>query len=66
MKYMFSQSTIICLNCQWYHVMLQEVHLGGQAQLAVYRRANEAYTQTVTVRKSLGDKTAMWHVGEEF
>ncbi|KAH3880039.1 hypothetical protein DPMN_003951 [Dreissena polymorpha] len=43
--------------------LLQEVLLSGKAQLALYRPTNQAYKQTVTVRKTIGDKSGMWHVG---
>ncbi|WAR26294.1 hypothetical protein MAR_011998 [Mya arenaria] len=43
--------------------VFDEVTLSGQAQLALYRITEQAYTQTVTVKKSIGDKTGVWHVG---
>ncbi|XP_053376792.1 adhesin BmaC autotransporter-like [Mercenaria mercenaria] len=43
--------------------VFEEVHLSGQAQLALYRKNGETFTQTITVKKTSGDKSAMWHVG---
>ena len=43
---------------------LQEVHLSGQAQLALYRVNGQTFTQSITVNKTVGDKSGMWHVGK--
>jgi hypothetical protein len=42
----------------------QEVHLSGQAQLALYRVNGQTFTQSITVNKTVGDKSGMWHVGK--
>ncbi|KAL4230250.1 hypothetical protein ACF0H5_010636 [Mactra antiquata] len=43
--------------------VFDEVHLSGQAQLALYRANDDTYTQKITVKKTSGDRSGIWHVG---
>lgn len=45
-------------------MLFQEVHLSGQAQLALYRAHGDIYKQKITVKKTSGDKSGIWHVGK--
>jgi hypothetical protein len=40
--------------------------LSGQAQLALYRKNGDSFTQSITVMKTTGDKSATWHIGLYF
>lgn len=41
-----------------------EIHLGGQSQLALHRRNIDTFTQYINIYKTSGDKSGMFHVGE--
>ena len=44
---------------------LQEMTLNGKAQLALHRNSMDTFEQAVEVRKSLGDKSVLFHVGPD-
>ena len=43
----------------------QEVTLSGNAQLALHRRNIDNFAQTVTIRKTVGDKSGLFHIGPQ-
>ena len=43
----------------------QELTLSGQAQLALHRRNIDTFAQTVTIHKTVGDKSGLFHIGPQ-
>ena len=44
---------------------IQELTLSGKAQLALHRRNIDDFAQTVTIHKTVGDKSGLFHIGPQ-
>ena len=49
---------------KWLICSLQETSVSGQAQLALFRKTDDDFAQSINVLKTTGDRSGILHIGE--